>query len=271
MHSLQLFPSHTRINGLIFILTWLLCSRGALAQKDTTSYIQTLDISTGKLDTILIAKGDFEAPNWHPDNYLVPNFRGKMYKLDLATKQLSVINTGSIPFLMDDHGISPDGKLLAITDFDRSGGTFETYKFTIYTVPATGGEPKRLTPGNLSFYHGWSPDGKTITYCGGEKLSSGDLDVFTIPASGGTPKQLTKTDGLDDGPEYSADGKYIYFHSYRTKHMQIWRMAPDGSNPEQITFDENSNWFPHLPQTGNGWPISPTQRIKSRRTRLERM
>lgn len=241
---------HCRFKWLAPIILCMLWSRGVVAQKDTTSYIQTLDIKTGKIDTILIANGDFEAPNWHPDNYLVPNFRGKMYKLDLATKQLSVINTGSIPFLMDDHGISPDGKLLAITDFDRSGGSFETYTFTIYTVPATGGEPKRLTPGKLSFYHGWSPDGKTITYCSGNKLSAESLDVFTIPASGGTPTQLTKTDGLDDGPEYSPDGKYIYFHSYRTGHMQIWRMAPDGSNPEQITFDANSNWFPHLSPDG---------------------
>ena len=55
----------------------LRCPRLAAQPKaDTTSYIQTLDIETGKIDTILIAKGDFEAPNWHPDNYLVLNFRG---------------------------------------------------------------------------------------------------------------------------------------------------------------------------------------------------
>lgn len=253
MNYLHLLLKHPQRKWLALVTIWMLYSRGVIAQQDTTSYIQTLDISTGKLDTILIAKGDFEAPNWHPDNYLVPNFRGKMYKLDLATKQLSVINTGSIPFLMDDHGISPDGKLLAITDFDRRGGSFETFKFTIYTVPATGGEPKRLTFGPLAFYHGWSPDGKTITYCGGEKLSAdNNLDVYTIPAAGGTPRQLTRTEGLDDGPDYSPDGKYIYFHSYRTKHMQIWRMDPDGSNPTQITFDEHANWFPH-PSPDGKW------------------
>src|SRR5437868_776316 len=80
------------------ILFSLLFATTAFAQSkpDTTSYIQTVDVKTGKIDTILIAKGDFEAPNWHPDNYLVVNFRGKMYKLDIATKALTVINTGSI-------------------------------------------------------------------------------------------------------------------------------------------------------------------------------
>jgi Tol biopolymer transport system component len=150
---------------------------------------------------------------------------------------------------MDDHGISPDGKWLAITDFDSSGHSMQKYKFIIYTVPATGGEPKKLTFDGLSFWHGWSPDGKTIAYCGG---SFSNLDVYTIPAEGGAAKRLTETEGLDDGPDYSPDGKYIYFHSYRTKHMQIWRMNNDGSNPEQMTSDENSNWFPH-PSPNNKW------------------
>lgn len=63
--------------------------------------------------------------------------------------------------------------------------------------------------------------------------------------NGGKVSRLTATEGLDDGPDYSANGKYIYFNSYRTGHMQIWRMKANGSDPEQLTFDENSNWFAH--------------------------
>jgi len=32
--------------------------------------------------------------------------------------------------------------------------------------------------------------------------------------------------------------------------MQIWRMRPDGSGPEQVTSDEFNNWFPHLSPEG---------------------
>jgi TolB protein len=32
--------------------------------------------------------------------------------------------------------------------------------------------------------------------------------------------------------------------------MQIWRMRPDGSDPEQLTDDEFNNWFPHLAPDG---------------------
>jgi len=71
-----------------------------------------------------------------------------------------------------------------------------------------------------------------------------------IPAAGGEEKQLTAAKGLDDGPEYSPDGKYIYFNSERTGHMQIWRMRADGSEQEQITFGEENDWFPHISPDG---------------------
>src|SRR5476651_2156969 len=89
--------------GITFLCLLFSATAFAQSKHDTTSYIQTLDIKTGKIDTVLVAKGDFEAPNWHPDNYLVMNFRGKMYKLDLATKALTQINTGSINQNMDDQ------------------------------------------------------------------------------------------------------------------------------------------------------------------------
>jgi Tol biopolymer transport system component len=36
--------------------------------------------------------------------------------------------------------------------------------------------------------------------------------------------------------------------------MQIWRMRPDGSSPEQITNDEWNNWFPH-PSPDGKWIV----------------
>ena len=67
---------------------------------------------------------------------------------------------------------------------------------------------------------------------------------------GGEEVQLTNTPGLDDGPEYSPDGRYIYFNSVRSGTMQIWRMEADGSDPRQITDDEYNNWFAHVSPDG---------------------
>ncbi len=221
------------------------------SKTDTTSYIQTVDISTGRIETILATNKHFEAPNWHPDNYLLLNSYGKLYTLDIATKKINQLNTGFALSNNNDHGISPDKKWLAISNVDRSDPSPKPYKSAIYILPIKGGEPRRITSEVMSFWHGWSADGKTLAYCGERK---GNYDIYSIGIEGGQEKRLTSTEGLDDGPDYSPDGKYIYFNSYRTGHMQIWRMNADGTNPEQLTFDENSNWFAH-PSPDGKWIV----------------
>jgi len=108
-----------------------------------------------------------------------------------------------------------------------------------------------VTAQGPSYWHGWSPDGKTVCFCGERK---GQFDVYTIPVSGGAETELTRAAGHNDGPEYSPDGGAIYFNSDRTGAMQIWRMAPDGSHQEQVTSDEFNNWFPHLSPDGK-WMV----------------
>lgn len=238
---------------LLSLLTLLLGSAAGqhAVQNDTVSFIQTLDIATGKIDTVVTIKAHFEAPNWHPDGYLIVNSYGKLYTLDLATKKLSRLNTGFATQCNNDHGISPDGKWLVVSHNDMSNPSTKSYKSTIYILPIGGGEPRAVTTEVMSFWHGWSPDGKTLAYC----ADRNDLwDIYTIGVEGGKETRLTDGEGLDDGPDYSPDGKYIYFNSYRSGHMHIWRMLADGSQPEQLTFDENSNWFAH-PSPDNKWIV----------------
>jgi Tol biopolymer transport system component len=118
-------------------------------------------------------------------------------------------------------------------------------------LPITGGIPQEITPEGPSYWHGWSPDGKTLAYCA---QRGGKFGIFTIPVTGGEEKRLTSTDGLDDGPDYSPDGKWIYFNSDRTGLMQIWRMNPDGANQQQVTKDGLNNWFPH-PSPDGKWIV----------------
>ena len=57
--------------------------------------------------------------------------------------------------------------------------------------------------------------------------------------------RLTYEPGLDDGPEYSHDGKHIYYNSVSSGKMEIWKMDKDGKNKIPLTNDKYSNWFPH--------------------------
>jgi Tol biopolymer transport system component len=92
-----------------------------------------------------------------------------------------------------------------------------------------------VTTNHPSYWHGWSPDGKELAYCG----IRGDLfDIYTIDVTGGEERRLTHGEGRNDGPDYSFDGQWIYFNSSRTGLMQIWRIHPDGTGLEQVTHDD---------------------------------
>jgi TolB protein len=104
-----------------------------------------------------------------------------------------------------------------------------------------------VTQNSPSYWHGWSPDGKTLAFTGER---NGEFDIYTIPVTGGQEERLTTAKGLDDGPEYSADGEFIYFNSERTGSMQLWRMKANGSEQEQVLSDETNDWFPHISPDG---------------------
>jgi Tol biopolymer transport system component len=171
-----------------------------------------------------------------------------LYKFDLKKRHPEEINTGFATSNNNDHGISFDGKMLAISNGTPVDGRNVSI---IYTVPVKGGTPKRVTEKGPSYWHGWSPDDKWHVYCAER---NGNYDVYKIPAAGGEEIRLTTAEGLDDGPEYSPDGKTIYFNSVRSGSMEIWRMKPDGSQQEQVTDDQFQNWFAH-PSPDGKWLI----------------
>jgi sugar lactone lactonase YvrE len=184
-----------------------------------------------------------EAPNWSKDGqYFIFNSNGRLFTLPVAGGTPTPLDTGTNLHCNNDHGLSPDGKWLAISD--QSGGSSK-----VYVLPVGGGKPRLITPVGPSYWHGWSPDGKTLAFCGQRK---GEFDVYTISAEGGAEKRLTTAPGLDDGPDYSPDGRYIYFNSVRSGSMQIWRMKADGSEQTQITSDDHDNWFAH-PSPDGKW------------------
>ncbi|HUI43329.1 MAG TPA: hypothetical protein VL523_15300 [Terriglobia bacterium] len=207
------------------------------------STLETVPVASGDRRVVYATRGRLEAPNWARDGTaLIFNRDGHLERLPLAGGAPQIIPTGAADHCNNDHGISPDGSLLAISDQSQA-----PHNSLIYIVPIGGGTPRRITRNSPSYWHGWSPDGKTLAFTGER---NGDFDIYTIPAAGGEETRLTTAAGLDDGPEYSPDGKYIYFNSVRTGRMQIWRMRPDGTGQEQVTSDEFNNWFPHLSPDG---------------------
>jgi hypothetical protein len=204
------------------------------------STLQTIGIQDNFRRALVVYTGraHLEAPNWSRDNAsLIFNQDGRMFRIAAEGGSPQPIDIGSASDCTGSHGLSPDGKWLAIT-CTTPGNPGRR----VYIVPSAGGTPRMLTTNPDSYWHSWSPDGKTILFT---RPSHGSGNIFAIPFEGGTERALTTGSGISDDPDYSPDGKYIYFNSDRWGGMQIARMLPDGSHQEQITFDECKNWTPH--------------------------
>jgi hypothetical protein len=208
------------------------------------STLETVAIASKDRRVVHHGREHFEAPNWSRDGkHLLFNRAGRICKVPVRGGAVEMLDSGFAIRCNNDHGLSPDGTQLAISDQSQERRSI------IYVMPAGGGAPRRVTALGPSYWHGWSPDGKTLAYCA---QRNGEFDVYTIPVVGGEETRLTTAAGLDDGPDYSPDGRHIYFNSERTGTMQLWRMKPDGTDPEAVTSDEYNNWFPH-PSPDGKW------------------
>ena len=221
----------------------------ASGEKDSVlySFLESMPVESNDRTAVYVAQGRFEAPNWTRDGKeFLFNREGRILRLPVGGGTPEMLNTGFAVHCNNDHGISPDSTLLAISDQSQETSP-GNHQSLVYVLPLAGGTPRRLTKNAPSYWHGWSPDGKTLAFVG---QRNGDFDIYTIPVAGGDETRLTTAKGLDDGPEYSPDGQYIYFNSERTGHMQIWRMKADGSEQEQVFTDDDNNWFPHISPDG---------------------
>lgn len=231
---------------VLLALAWVVLLELSAAQRVAVeSSMETISVDGNHRRVVYRSPKLFEAPNWSRDGaFLLFNSQGRIYKLPVSGGEPQALNTGTATSCNNDHGLSPDGKLLALSHSPHD-------QSMVYIVSVTGGEPRQVTSQGPSYWHGWSPDGKTLAYCAER---GGNFDVYTIPVEGGAEKRLTDAPGLDDGPDYSPDGQYIYFNSERTGTMQIWRMRTDGSAQERVTEDGYADWFPH-PSPDGKWLV----------------
>jgi len=210
------------------------------------SSLQTISIDPNArvAKVVLTESGRIEAPNWTRDGKsLIFTRDGRLWTIPVEGGEARAIDIGDLSGCTGSHGLSPDGKWLAMTCMKGPQPGAH-----IYIVPSSGGAPRKVTENPNSWFHGCSPDGKTIAFT---RPGQGSLNVYTISVDGGPEKALTTGSGTSDDPDYSADGKYIYFNSDRSGSMEIWRMGPDGSRPEQVTSDGLSSWTPHPSPDGN--------------------
>jgi Tol biopolymer transport system component len=229
------------------LMALLLAGTALFAQqpRPTKSELCIYDLASEVSRCILSTADRIEAPNWTPDGrFLLVNGGGKLFEVDLRNPALKQISTGEVSRVNNDHGVSPDGKTLVI-----SAGH-------MYRLPRAGGVPQQITQKTPSYYHGWSPDGKMLAYCAQRDKN---FDLYVIPLEGGDEIRVTAHPGHDDGPDYSPDGRWIYFNSDRGGETSIWRIpagkaAPQDEAAELVIGGPRADWFPH-PSPDGKWMV----------------
>lgn len=218
----------------------------------TGSRLEIMNVFTGIRKVVYQSEERFEAPNWMPNGEeLLFNMNGSLFVIPVNGGKLKKLNTGFANKNNNDHGISFDGNLLAIShhrEASSGGGS------TIYVLPIEGGDPKLIAEQTPSYWHGWNPNNKEIVYVA-KRGKDSSYNIFKASIVDKIEIPITTFDNDHvDGPEFTPDGKFIYYNGSQSGTMQIWRMLPDGSKKEQITFDHYNNWFPHISPDGK-WMV----------------
>lgn len=217
---------------LIRLLCVIAPALGAFASPDTPLLLQTPTLSRTQ---IAFAYGG--------SLWIVPREGGEARRL-----------LGADPGWANGPVFSPDGSLVAFT------GNFDTNE-DVYVVPATGGEPRRLTthPGT-DVALGWTPDGKRIIFRSSRETYSRFEKLYTVPLEGGFPEELPLPTGVQAA--YSADGTqlayvplwnrrggagdtYIAIKNYRGgKTSPIWIVQLSDSSVTPLPRDNSNDFNP---------------------------
>jgi dipeptidyl aminopeptidase/acylaminoacyl peptidase len=189
-----------------------------LSDRDGTSAVHVLDLRGGeprRLTKDSAAMRDFE---WSPD----------------GTR---------IAFLRTDGPGEEEQRRAAEKNDARVFGT-NARATHIYVADVESGETHQVTRGAMTVFSlAWSPDGRSLTY---DAAPDGGLDglyrtdIYVVSADGGEPRAVVARPGLDRGPKFSPDGKWIAFTSGGGKAHWIVEhdlnvVAAEGGTPRVLT------------------------------------
>jgi tricorn protease len=219
--------------------------------------IWTVDAGGGTAQRLTVNPGYESRPYWSPDGKSIAFMTDRWGNDDIC--------------IIPSDGQEPPRRLTFYSNYDLLYGwtpdgksvIFSSQRYTIrpvlYSTPIEGGTPHPILQFE-SYNPSILPDGKTAYYERGgaawwrRRYKGGaNQDIWMKSMPDGISKRLTDYEGRDAYPMYSAvDGK-LYFVSDRGPQTvsNIWRMNPDGTAPEQVTFQQEEIHYPRISYDGS--------------------
>jgi len=183
-------------------------------------------------------------------------------------------STGEAVRRLTDFGYnpawSPDGRFLVVADeaiFHPFGRSLVS---ALWRVDVTTLQTEKIYPGD-AVQPRWSPRGDRIAFWGLPE-GTGKRVLYTIPVAGGEPVALTDDDFFNWAPEWSSDGKILFFSSDRLGSMDIWGLPIDpdtgrsAGSPFLLTLSADASRWPSLSRDGRrlAYATQRTQKIMGR-------
>lgn len=168
-------------------------------------YVMNAD-GTG-VQRLTTSPGTDATPSWSPDGTKIVFSSNRTGDFEIFTMNADGSNQQQLTFELGRDTwpkYSPDGTKIAF------GGLRATW--AVYTVPATGGPPTKLTPDSLNAADpDWSPDGSRFVFVN-NFLTGVPSNIFTMKADGSDIVQLTNNPMENEfNPNWSPDGTKIDF------------------------------------------------------------
>ena len=227
-------------------------------QSKYRTHFLIYDVEKKTTGTIFSLEGEWHAPNWTPDGkYIVSDMDGDLYRIPVSgvhAGKPEKISVSQKMMATNDHALSWDGKQIAITGITppmpAQIRTPADIHNPLFIMNMDGSDAHEI---HLGWLHGWSPDSKYVVYT---QYHGDNFDIYRINADGGGELLMTTNKAQDDGPEYSADGRWVYFCSNRSGKWDGWRMPAGGAGPDDKAAEKITNsadgqdWFPHISPDG---------------------
>ncbi len=204
-------------------------------------------------------------PSWSPDgNRIVVASRGgdkePLYEYDLTTDTFRQLFACEDPCLGDDEPVySPDGSQVLFTRYLSPVVHSDVFRDDVpsdcglWIGDIATGEVRQITSNtnpacDREYSSRWSPDGTQIVYCRDpyENGQPTGTSVYVMNADGTNERQLTDPSMFACIVDWSPDGEWIVFDTYpliefnfTPRISNLYRIHPDGSGLEQLTFNED--------------------------------
>lgn len=155
-----------------------------------------------------------------------------------------------------DPSVSPDGRRVAFTTNHRGTGTL--MQADVVPAPERARRHALANPRALvrterfdqAFTPRWSPDNRHVAYSSWRR--GGYRDVAVVDTADGSVMEVTHDRAVDGDPVFSADGRWLFFHSDRTGITNVYAYEVATGRLMQVTNVVNGAYQPE-PSPDGKW------------------